>query len=133
MDETNTPMKKILVVDDNPNITELLEEMLKSKGYDVMTTSSGKSCIEQARCYKPDLIILDLKLPDLPGEEVCREIRRDELMSKTPIIMFTGKDSEADRVIGRVIGANRYITKPCDLHEILTAIEDEFGKDEESF
>ncbi|MDD4955957.1 MAG: response regulator, partial [Candidatus Omnitrophica bacterium] len=69
-----------------------------------------------------DLLILDLKLPGLPGEEICRQLRKDERFERLPIIMLTAKDTDADKVVGKVIGANYYIRKPFDIEELLSII-----------
>ncbi|MBF0479136.1 MAG: response regulator [Candidatus Omnitrophica bacterium] len=110
----------ILMIDDEVDITKTVRFVLEDAGYDVAIAANGKEGLEKARLRNPDLIILDLKLPQLPGEAVCKEIRSDAKIAKTPIIMLTSKDSDADRVIGRVIGADFYMTKPFDL-DVLSA------------
>jgi len=90
----------------------------------VETAEDGENALKKARLIHPDLIILDLKLPRLSGEEVCKAIRNDhdKEFAKTPIIMLTAKTSDVDRVIGNVIGATCYMTKPYDLPELLKNI-----------
>ena len=105
-------------------ITKLI---LEKKGYDASIADNGETGLTLARRDNPDLIILDLCLPKLKGEEVCREIRRDEKMGSLPIIMVTAKDLDADRIIGRVIGANSYMTKPFEMAELLKEIDKLIG------
>jgi len=109
--------KKILVVDDEADIATTIKYMLEQEGYYVCVAADGRQGLEKVKQCSPDLLILDLKLPKLPGEEVCREVRRDEKTEKLPIIMLTAKKSDTDRVIGRVIGADCYMTKPFDPSE----------------
>ena len=80
--------------------------------------------MDKTLLHNPDLVILDLKLPELQGEEVCKEIRKDKKTSGTPIIMLTAKDSDVDRVVGRVIGADCYMTKPFELDELGSRIKE---------
>jgi len=107
--------KRILIIEDDRDICRTLELHLGSLGFEVLKAFDGKEGLAQAKVTKPDLIILDLGLPNLPGEEICRELRRNEEFQETPVIMVTAKCAEADRVIGRVIGADYYINKPFDL------------------
>lgn len=99
----------ILVVDDEPKITRLARDYLEKNGYRVLTAADGQSALITARSEKPDLIILDLMLPQLDGREVCKILRRD---SDVPIIMLTALAEEIDQVTGLEIGADDYITKP---------------------
>ncbi len=107
--------KRILIIEDDRDICRTVELHLSSLGFEILKAFDGKEGFEQAKISKPDLIILDLGLPYLPGEEVCRELRRDEEYQEIPIIMVTAKGTDVDRVIGRVIGADYYISKPFDL------------------
>lgn len=106
--------KKILIVEDDADVRNFLARRIQSWGYDAMTAPDGVTGLEMARRECPKAIVLDLKLPKMAGEEVCKAIREDgnKLFSTTPIIMLTGKTDDVDRVIGRVIGANVYMTKP---------------------
>jgi two-component system alkaline phosphatase synthesis response regulator PhoP len=110
----DNPKKTILIIDDEKNLSRILELQLTELGYKVIIAMDGKEGLIKAKEERVDLIILDLMLPKLPGEEVCRQIRKDECIGKTPIIMLTAKTQDVDRVIGRVIGANCYLTKPFD-------------------
>lgn len=115
--------KKILIIDDEHDFGVLLKLSLQENGFDVIIAEDGKSGLEKAKYEKPDLIILDLGLPGLSGEEVCRKIRKDECPKGVPIIMLTAKGSDADRIIGKVIGADSYLTKPCDTQILLKEID----------
>jgi len=119
--------KRILIVDDEPGIITTVKYVLEEKGFDVSTAYDGEEGLRKAKYDRPDLVILDLNLPKLIGEEVCREIRKDRLILDTPIIMLTAKKSEVDRIIGRVIGADYYMTKPFDFVELLGKIHDLLG------
>lgn len=107
--------KRILIIEDDRDICRTLELHLGFSDFEILTAFDGRQGFEKAKQSKPDLIILDLGLPHLPGEEICRELRRQEQYQNIPIIMVTAKGSDADRVIGRVIGADDYISKPFDL------------------
>ena len=100
---------KILVVDDEKPIADILEFNLDKEGYDVFVAYDGNEAIDLVRTEEPDLVLLDIMLPEKDGMEVCREIRKDYQM---PIIMLTAKDSEIDKVLGLELGADDYVTKP---------------------
>lgn len=116
--------EQILIIEDEPDIAKTIRYSLEEEGYDISVAGSGEEGLEKARRHNPNLIILDLKLPELPGEEVCREIRKDKNTAKTPIIMLTAKDSDADRIIGKVLGADHYMTKPFDLGQLSAKIKE---------
>ena len=107
---------RILVIDDEPSITKLVEAYLKPEGYEVYTAVDGPSGLKAARAYKPDLIVLDVMLPKLDGFEVCRILRREMTV---PILMLTAKASETDKVVGLELGADDYMTKPFSMREFL--------------
>lgn len=113
------PMRKILVVDDERAIVESLEYALERDGYKVLRAFDGAEALKIFRSQKPDLIILDLMLPIMSGEEVCRLVRKE---SSVPIIMLTAKDSEIDRVVGLEIGADDYVTKPFSIRELVARV-----------
>jgi DNA-binding response OmpR family regulator len=115
--------KTILIIDDEKNLSRVLELQLTELGYKVIIAGDGKDGLAKAKEEKADLIILDLILPGMPGEEVCRQIRKDDCICKTPIIMLTAKTKDVDRVIGRVIGANCYLTKPFDWAVLIRQIK----------
>jgi two-component system response regulator RegX3 len=109
----------ILVVEDEASLREPLEYLLRREGYEVTGVDNGTDAVTTAETLKPDLILLDLMLPGMPGTEVCREIRQ---RSSVPIIMLTAKDSEVDIVVGLELGADDYMTKPYSSRELLARI-----------
>lgn len=110
----------ILLVDDEKMISEVLEAYLKKDGYQVFIADNGIDALKKADTVQPDLIVLDLMLPDISGEEVCRLIRKD---SEVPILMLTAKSGEAERINGIVIGADDYVTKPFSPREVVVRIQ----------
>jgi len=113
-------MKKILVVDDENSVRDLIQLILKRENYEIITVSDGKSAIEASKTEKPDLIILDLMLPDINGYEVCKEIYNT---SQIPIIMLTAKNEVIDKVLGLEYGADDYITKPFESIELIARVK----------
>jgi len=111
--------KKILIVDDEPQIVEICRDYLKAAGYDIVTASNGSKGLTLARREKPDLIVLDLMMPEMDGLDVCREIRRE---SNVPIIMLTARVEETDKLIGLELGADDYITKPFSPRELVARV-----------
>ena len=116
-------VKKILVVEDEPDVASLLTLLLKSQGYDVITAGDGQEALEVARSELPDLILLDIMLPKLDGYKVARMLKFDEKFSYIPIIMLTAKIQEKDKKVGLEMGANAYITKPFDTADLLDVIK----------
>ncbi|MDN5277360.1 MAG: hypothetical protein PWR01_1325 [Clostridiales bacterium] len=113
-------LKKILVVDDEVKIVEVVKSYLESRGYPVDVAYSGKDALDKFEKVNPCLIILDLMLPDIPGEEICQMIRR---RSRVPIIMLTAKVDEEDILRGLNIGADDYVTKPFSLRQLVARVE----------
>jgi two-component system phosphate regulon response regulator PhoB len=118
----------ILVVDDEPDAIELARFNLKRAGFDVMTAADGATALRKAREAEPDLIVLDLMLPELDGLEVCKIIRSDPHIARTPIIMLTAKAEEVDRVLGLELGADDYLTKPFSPRELVLRIQKVLGR-----
>lgn len=116
-------MKKILIIEDDTDIAANVEYALSKEGFDVIVSHDGQDGFEKYKSERPDLIVLDIGLPKLNGNALCRQIRRDCDDQKTIILMLTGRGDDADRIIGRVIGADRYITKPFDMAELLNIIK----------
>lgn len=114
---------KILVVDDESHIVELVKFNLESNGYSVVEASDGKEALAKAKAESPDLILLDLMLPIIDGTEVCKKLKNDVSTESIPIIMLTAKSDEMDKIIGLEIGADDYITKPFSLRELLARIK----------
>ena|SRR5437867_1458129 len=104
--------QRILIVDDEPDAIELLEFNLRNAGYEVVSAEDGDAAIKQAKAHPPDLILLDVMLPEVDGLEVCKILRRDETTARTAIIMLTARAAEIDRVLGLELGADDYVTKP---------------------
>jgi DNA-binding response OmpR family regulator len=121
-------MPKILVVDDEPDAVELIEFNLKGAGYEVTTAANGDEALKKARSLCPDLILLDLMLPEVDGLEVCKILRRDPATSGVPVIMLTAKAAEIDRVLGLELGADDYITKPFSPRELLLRVKNLLGR-----
>ncbi len=114
---------RILVVDDEPEAVELIEFNLKQSGYTVLTASDGAEALKKARSQPPDLIVLDVMLPEMDGFEICKTLRLDPGTVKVPIIMLTAKAAEIDRVLGLELGADDYLTKPFSTRELLLRIK----------
>ncbi len=113
-------MSKILVVDDEPPIVDVLSYNLKQAGYEVIIARDGEQAVAAARRDRPDLIILDLMLPKIDGLEVFRILRRE---SETPVIMLTARDAEIDRVVGLELGADDYVVKPFSVRELMVRVK----------
>ncbi|MBN2117563.1 MAG: response regulator transcription factor [Anaerolineales bacterium] len=112
--------QRILVVDDEPAVTDLLAYNLRKAHYDVLTAADGRTALRLAGESKPDLILLDLMIPEVDGLDVCRELRKS---SGVPIIMITARGEEVDRVVGLEIGADDYVTKPFSVRELMARIK----------
>ncbi len=120
---------KILIVDDDENICELLNLYLKKDGFDTVIANDGKQAVEYAEKYSPNLILLDIMLPELDGWQVCREIRKK---SEVPIIMLTAKGETFDKILGLELGADDYVTKPFDTKEVIARIKAVLRRSQES-
>lgn len=127
--EKKRDKKIILIVDDEKDISKTLAFRLRQAGFDVEIAEDGEEGLKKAHQIYPDLIVLDLMLPHLPGEEVCKALREDpdRELAGTPIIMLTAKGTDTDYVIGKVIGANYYMTKPYNLPDLLQNIKQAMG------
>lgn len=122
----------ILIVEDDRGIREYLRELLTSEGYSVTTAPDGTTALEKLDKTPPDLVILDLKLPDISGESVCRTINKE--YTQTAVIMLTAKDTPTDVVKGLNLGADDYITKPFEEQELLARVKARLrnkGKDDD--
>ncbi len=120
--------RTILVVDDEPTLRETLVEALESEGYRAIPAADGREALARFRAERPDLILLDLMLPELSGVEVTRIIRAE---SGVPIVMLTAKDSEVDKVVGLELGADDYVTKPFSLRELSARVRAIFRRGEQ--
>lgn len=114
---------RVLVVDDEPDILELIRLNLTQAGFDVDTAENGEQALEALHRTTPDLVLLDLLLPDRPGTDICRDIRSHPDFSELPVIMLTAKGEEVDRVVGFEIGADDYVTKPFSTRELVLRVK----------
>lgn len=111
---------RLLVVDDEPNILELLSASLRFAGFDVATATNGNEALRVAATYRPDLVVLDVMMPGLDGFEVVRRMRKEE--QRVPVLFLTAKDATEDKVAGLTLGGDDYITKPFSLEEVIARI-----------
>src|SRR5215831_2283726 len=109
---TVTPRARVLVIEDERGLTEVLSYNLQREGYETIVAHDGQEGLRKAQTLLPDLILLDLMLPTLGGLEVCRELRAGERTRQIPILMLTAKAEETDQVVGFLMGADDYVTKP---------------------
>ena len=116
--------KKILLVDDDADILELLSFNLKKAGFAIGTAADGIEALKKARSIAPDLILLDLLMPELDGFAVCEILRRDKTTASIPIIMLTALTSELSRLTGMDCGANAYLTKPFSVRQLVSKVDD---------
>jgi len=119
--------KKILLVDDEPDIVLMVETRLKANGYEVVTARDGVTGLEMAKKAKPDLVILDLMLPKMDGYKVCGLLKKDTRYAKIPIVLFTAKALDQDLKLGQEVGADAYLTKPFDAEILLAKIRELVG------
>lgn len=118
-----TSLARILVVDDEPDILELVRYNLSSEGFEVDTAVDGRDALDQLNRRKPDLVVLDLMLPDQSGTEVCQKIRASPAFRDLPVIMLTARSEELDRVLGFELGADDYVTKPFSTRELTLRVK----------
>jgi two-component system phosphate regulon response regulator PhoB len=115
-------MERILVIEDEGDIRQVLEYNLRQAGYDVTGVERGNAGLALARERPPDLVVLDLMLPDIPGLDVCRAMKADARLRKVAVIMLTAKGSEIDRIVGLELGADDYVTKPFSVRDRRLAV-----------
>lgn len=120
---TEKKPRKILVVDDEPDVTELLAYNLKAKGFVVETVNNPNSSVGLARTFLPDLVILDVMMPELNGIQICRMLRADPKLKDVPVIFLTAKAEENDRIQGLETGADDYICKPFSIKEVVLRVQ----------
>ena len=116
-------VKKILIIEDDPATSRLVEYSLKHEGYQVLTAANGLDGIRKALNESPDLIILDVMLPGLDGFEICHRLRSEPDTAKLPILMFSAKAQEMDKNTGLLVGADDYLTKPASPASIISHVE----------
>ncbi|MEX2395052.1 MAG: response regulator transcription factor [Actinomycetota bacterium] len=112
-------MSRILIVEDEPALADSIRYGLEREGYECTVLNDGRRVVDYVRSWRPDLVLLDLMLPGMPGTDVCREIRA---IGQIPIVMVTAKDTEADKVLGLELGADDYITKPFSMRELVARV-----------
>lgn len=117
------PKETILVVEDEKNIAELVKYHLEQAGFRVLTAGRGDTGLEQARKGKPDLVVLDLMLPEIDGIEICKILKQNEKTHHIPIVMLTAKSQETDKVLGLELGADDYMTKPFSPRELVARVK----------
>ena len=117
-------MARILVVDDERDIRNLLKQVLEHTGYEVETATNGREALEMVDRSLPDLMLLDIMMPEIDGWEVCRQVKSKQKSRGVPIILLTVRNQALDKVVGmEVVGADDYVTKPFDLDELLARVE----------
>jgi two-component system phosphate regulon response regulator PhoB len=116
-------MGRILVIEDESDLRQVLDYNLRQTGHDVIAAALGQEGLRLAREHRPDLVVLDLMLPDLAGTEVCKALKRDPATTDIPVLMLTAKGEEIDRVLGFELGAEDYVVKPFSVRELLLRIQ----------
>ena len=119
-------MKKILLIEDDSDLFSLLKYNLEKEGFTLAGLQTGKGALELCRQVKPDLILLDIMLPDSDGLDICKGIRKDPDLASTPVIFLTARASETDRIVGLELGANDYVVKPFFVRELIARIKLQF-------
>jgi len=123
--------KKVLIVDDEPNIVLSVEFLMQRDGLEVITASDGQEAIDVLASARPDLMILDVMMPRKNGFEVCAEVRADPALSGMPILMLTAKGREAEMKKGISLGADAYITKPFSTHDLVAKVHELLNRNHE--
>jgi DNA-binding response OmpR family regulator len=122
-EETAMEKKKVLAVDDEPNILMSIEFILEMEGYEVYTAHDGEEALEVAKRVRPDVILLDINMPRKDGYEVCRLLREEKDMAGTKVIMLTAKGQTLEKKKGLEVGADEYVTKPFSAEDLLQKIQ----------
>jgi DNA-binding response OmpR family regulator len=114
--------KKILIVDDEDHIHKVLLRLLQSSAYEVVEAYNGRECLEMAKQHRPDLILLDINMPEMNGNETMKHLRHDKETTAIPVLMLTGNGELVDKIVGYELGVEDYITKPFDAVELKSRI-----------
>ena len=114
---------KILIVEDEPDIRDTLSYNFEKEGFEVLSSPNGKSALKLLESNEPNVVILDLMLPDMSGLDICRQIKNDKKLSDTSILMLTAKSEEVDRIVGFELGADDYVTKPFSIRELILRVK----------
>jgi len=117
-----TARYKVLIVEDEPDLLRVLEYNFQQAGFEVQSAARGRDALKIAQASPPDVVLLDLMLPDLPGTEVCRALKGDAKTRSVPVIMVTAKGEEVDRVVGFELGADDYVVKPFSVRELVLRV-----------
>ncbi|HLP07594.1 MAG TPA: response regulator transcription factor [Opitutaceae bacterium] len=120
---SDSRVKRILIVDDEPDVTELVGYQLRAKGYSIEALNNPTQSIAKIRSFQPDLVILDVMMPDISGIQICRMLRADPKTKDVPVVFLTARAEEADRVLGLEVGGDDYICKPFSSKELLLRIQ----------
>jgi len=120
-------MKRILIADDESHIRRILEFNLKRAGYEVLTTEDGQAALALALSARPDLVILDVSMPELTGLDVCRRLKADAALEATPVFLLTARGQESDAEAGRVAGADQFFTKPFSPKHLVEQVRNAVG------
>ena len=123
-------MKKILLIEDDTDLYSLLKYNLEKEGFALSGSQTGRGALELCRQVRPDLILLDIMLPDSDGLDICKRIRQDPDLAATPVIFLTARASETDRIVGLELGANDYVVKPFFVRELIARIKLQFRTQE---
>jgi DNA-binding response OmpR family regulator len=123
-------MKKILLIEDDTDLFSLLKYNLEKEGFALTGSQTGRGALELCRQVRPDLILLDIMLPDSDGLDICKRIRQDPDLAATPVIFLTARASETDRIVGLELGANDYVVKPFFVRELIARIKLQFRTQE---
>jgi putative two-component system response regulator len=118
----SAPNSRILIVDDTPANIQSLAAILKEKGYQISVATNGKQALDALARVQPDLILLDVMMPEMDGFQVCAELRRQERTRDIPVILVTAKDDMETRVIGMKLGVSEFLTKPINKRELFTRV-----------
>jgi DNA-binding response OmpR family regulator len=124
--KTSAAMKKIVLIEDDSDLFSLLKYNLEKEGFGLTGLQTGKGAIDLCRQVRPDLILLDIMLPDSDGLDICKGIRKDPELSSVPVIFLTARASETDRIVGLELGANDYVVKPFFVRELIARIKLQF-------
>ncbi len=116
-------MTSILLVDDERDLLSLLDFNLRAAGFETLLATTGEQALSHLRRRVPDIVLLDLMLPDVPGTEVCRQLKSDPRTKHVPVVMLTAKGEEVDRVVGFELGADDYVTKPFSVRELVLRLK----------
>ncbi|PYM24016.1 MAG: hypothetical protein DMD78_10265 [Candidatus Rokuibacteriota bacterium] len=121
-------MKRILIADDESHIRRILEFNLKRAGYEVLATEDGRAALALALSARPDLVILDVSMPELTGLDVCRRLKADATLEATPVFLLTARGQESDAEAGRVAGADQFFTKPFSPKQLVEQVRQAVGE-----